>query len=200
VSRSIHVALLRHAETAWNRERRAVGRADPPLAAEGQAQVARWRLPADLVRLGDEGQLGWAASPLRRAVETAQRLGVQDLLREPRLQERDWGEWTGCSLDALEPRMLEQGWTYAPPGGESAAAVLARVRSWLADLAAADGPATWIAVTHRGVIQIVLAAAVGWNLRSPAPFRLLAERVHRIRHRGDGHLQLLSLNEPLTAL
>jgi probable phosphoglycerate mutase len=197
--RSIQVALLRHAQTAWNRERRLVGRADPPLTPEGEAECAGWCLPADLAGLDAAGRLGWAVSPLRRARATAARLGAGAARVEPRLVERDWGEWTGLPIDAVEARLEGGGWAAAAPGGESPAEVLLRVRDWLAEVAATDGPEVWLAVAHRGLIRIVLAAAVGWDLRQPAPFRLLPARLHRIRRRGDGHLQLVTLNEPLGA-
>lgn len=89
------------------------------------------------------------------------------------------------------------GWDTTPPGGESPAEVLARVRAWLDELAAGEGPDTWATVTHMGVIRVVLAAALRWDFGDPAPVRLLPERLHRVRRRGDGLLQLVTLNEPL---
>jgi probable phosphoglycerate mutase len=202
-SRSLYVALIRHAPTTWNLEGRAQGRADPPVSPEGYARLARWRLPADLAHLAAGGRLGWATSPLRRAIETAQVLGAEHPLVEPRLAERDYGEWTGRALDELDTAGeggTDPGWDHRPPGGESPAEVLRRSRAWLDELAAGDGPETWIAVTHRGLIRSLIAAAIGWDLRAPEPLRLLPERLHRIRRRGDGLLQLVTLNEPLAPL
>jgi hypothetical protein len=61
---SASLALLRHAPTAWNLERRLQGRADVPLAPEGRAQIRRRRVPPPWS--------GWRAlaSPLARCVET----------------------------------------------------------------------------------------------------------------------------------
>jgi broad specificity phosphatase PhoE len=198
VSRSVYVALIRHAATAWNAERRAQGRTDLPLSPEGHAQASRWRLPADLRRLHTEGRLGWVTSPLRRAMETAGRLGAAAPAVEPRLAERHYGDWTGQPLDGIDGDGGGAGWSHRPPGGESSAEVLARARAWLDDLAAGRGPDTWLAVTHSGVIRVLVAAAVDWDLQTPSPLRLLPERLHRVRRRGDGHLQLVTLNEPLT--
>jgi broad specificity phosphatase PhoE len=195
--RSIYVALIRHAPTAWNADGRVLGRADPPLSPEGTARATRWRLPADLRALATKDQLGWAVSPLRRAIETAQILGAASPVVEPRLAEQDWGEWTGHLRSAITAETGRAGWETAPPGGEAPAAVLARVRGWLDGLAPRDGPDTWAAVTHSGVIRIVIAAALRWDLATPAPLRLLPERLHRVRRRGDGLLQLVGLNEPL---
>jgi probable phosphoglycerate mutase len=195
--RSIYVALIRHAPTAWNAERRVLGQADPSLSREGAEQAARWRLPADLRALATGGQLGWAVSPLRRAVETARILGAVTPVVEPRLAEQDWGEWTGWARAAVGDAATEGGWQTRPPGGESPASVLARVRAWLDELAPGDGPDTWAAVTHMGVIRAVVAAALRWDLDDPAPVRLLPERLQRVRRRGDGLLQLVGLNESL---
>jgi probable phosphoglycerate mutase len=195
--RSIYVALIRHAPTAWNADRRVLGQADPPLSPEGAERAARWRLPADLRALAAHGQLGWAVSPLRRAVETARILGAVAPVVEPRLAEQDWGEWTGWTRAAVGGAATEGGWQARPPGGESPATVLARARAWLDELAPGDGPDTWAAVTHMGVIRAVVAAALRWDLDDPAPVRLLPERLQRVRRRGDGLLQLVGLNELL---
>ncbi|MBI3458185.1 MAG: histidine phosphatase family protein [Candidatus Rokubacteria bacterium] len=197
MSRSIYVALVRHAATPWTADRRIQGQDDPPLSADGEAQVARWRLPADLARLHAAAGLGWAASPLRRAVETARCLGAPAPLLDPRLMERHYGAWQGLTWGEVDAFPQESGWHARPPGGESLVEVLARVRAWLEERAQAPGPDTWIVVTHGGVIRALLAATVGWDLCPPAPLRLLPERLHRVRRRGDGHLQLLTLNEPL---
>jgi broad specificity phosphatase PhoE len=199
MNRSIYVNLIRHGPTLWTAEGRLQGQSDVPLSPAGEAVVARWRLPLDLLRLQTAGELSWAASPLRRAVETALRLGANALVLEPRLMEAHTGEWTGLRME--EVKALEgTGWDWRPPGGESPRDVFSRAQAWLDEVAARDGPETWIAVTHQGVIRVLLAAAVGWNLQASAPFRLLPERVHRLRRRGDGHLQLLTLNEPLISL
>jgi probable phosphoglycerate mutase len=136
-------------------------------------------------------------SPLRRAVETARRLGAVDPVVEPRLAEMDYGAWQGLTFEEVDALTADGGWNVRAPAGEAVRDVLARARGWLDALAAAEGPDTWVAVTHGGVIRVLLAAAVGWDLEPPGPLRLLPERLHRIRRRGDGHLQLLSLNEPL---
>jgi probable phosphoglycerate mutase len=198
VNRSIYVALVRHAATAWTAERRVQGHTDLPLSAAGRGQVAAWRLPADLAARHTAGTLGWAVSPLRRARETAEQLAVPAPIVEARLAEMRYGTWEGLTHDEVDTLTRDTGWDHRPPGGESPAQVLARVRAWLDELAAGPGPDTWVAITHGGVIRSLLAATVGWNLEPPAPWRLLPDRLHRVRRRANGHLQLVTLNEPLT--
>ena len=105
-ARSVRVALVRHAPTEWNATGRAQGRADPPLDGPGRARAASWRLPHDLARRAREGRLSWAASPLRRARETAALLGAVEPDVVPALVERDYGAWTGWPLADLGPNLL----------------------------------------------------------------------------------------------
>jgi probable phosphoglycerate mutase len=197
MTRSIEVALVRHAATAWTAERRVHADDAAPLSPEGAAQASAWRLPADLARLGADGRLGWATSPFRRAIETAHRLGAAAPTVEPRLRELDYGEWRGRGLAEVDALGVNLGWEGRPPGGESPAEVWGRARGWLDELAAGPGPDSWVAVTHGGVIRALVGGALGWDLRPPAPWRLLPDRLHRLRRRRDGHLQVVTLNEPL---
>ena len=116
MSRSITVVLLRHAATAWSAKRR-VHADDAPLSPEGEAQTARWRLPADLLRLQAAGQLGWATSPLRRAVETGRRLGATAPLVDPRLAELDYGDWKGLRFEEVDALTRDTGWEEPPETG-----------------------------------------------------------------------------------
>jgi len=160
------LALLRHAETAWSAEGRIQGASDVPI------------LPGQEIRLAEELKgLHTVTSPLRRCVETAALLGAGEAAREPRIAEMRWGAWEGRRLEELRAELGEalreneaRGWDFRPQGGESPREVLARVRPWLAEVAARGTPT--LAVTHRGVIRAVLACAVGWDLRGKPPARL----------------------------
>jgi broad specificity phosphatase PhoE len=111
------LALIRHMPTEWNAAGVLQGRSDLPLALD---PAPDWRLPREL-----EG-FAWLTSPLRRAVETARRLGICEAAVEPRLTEMAWGEWQGASLAALRARLgaamalaEAAGLDFRPPGGES---------------------------------------------------------------------------------
>ncbi|HEX4885301.1 MAG TPA: histidine phosphatase family protein [Casimicrobiaceae bacterium] len=191
------VAFVRHGRTAWNAAQRLQGRADVPLSPEGRAQVLRWRLPADLA------SARMVASPLARAVDTARLLGAGEPAIEPALVEMDWGGWEGetfASLRAHHARAFAaaeaRGLDFRPPGGESIREVQARLLGWLAG-AAGTGAAV-VAVTHKGVLNALVAHLTGWNAIGRSPVKLRPDVVHLVEVGPRGELQARSWNVPLT--
>ena len=187
------LALIRHMPTAWNAAGVLQGRGDPPLALD---PMPEWHLPAEL-----DG-FAWLTSPLRRAVETAGRLGICDAAVEPRLTEMAWGEWQGARLVELRARLGVEmvmaeaaGLDLRPPGGESPREVQARVRPVLAEIARSGRPAG--AITHKGVIRAVLALATGWDMRDKPPHRLSWAAAHLFRLDAAGQPRIERLNLPL---
>jgi probable phosphoglycerate mutase len=195
------VTLLRHGSTAWNEQRRMQGRRDIPLSEQGRAEVRTWRLPADLA-VSATGALQWHSSPLRRAVETAQILSGMPPRGEPALIEMDWGEWEGYGLDELRRRFGDAfakneaaGLDFRPPGGESPRDVRDRIVRWLGEVAAGGEPV--VAVTHKGVLRAVLAAATGWDMMGKPPVRLRNDALHRFDVDTRGRIAVLECNVPL---
>lgn len=171
----IRLALIRHGHTAWNRAHRIQGRTDIPLDAQAEDTLRALRLPApwDAARM--------VASPLSRAMQTGTLLGGAPV-SEPALMEMDWGDWEGQRGADLRAdpasgfRDIEHwGWDYAPPGGESPAALRARLLPWAAGL----GEDT-VAVCHIGVMRVLMAHATGWNFDGPAPFAIKRARLYVI--------------------
>ena len=182
------LALLRHADTAWSIAGRIQGTTDVPI------------LPGQEIRLSEKlDGMRIVTSPLARCVQTAERLGAPHAEREPRLAEMRWGAWEGRRLDELRAELGEamrenesRGWDFRPEGGESPREVLARVRPWLAEVAARGRPT--LAVTHRGVIRVVLAAALGWDLRGKPPRKLDWSATHLFELARDGAPSVGQLN------
>jgi probable phosphoglycerate mutase len=186
-------ALIRHMPTEWNTAGVLQGRGDLPLALD---LAPDWRLPAEL-----DG-FAWLTSPLRRAVETARRLGICEAAVEPRLTEMAWGEWQGTSLAALRARLgaamvvaEAAGLDLRPPGGESPREVQARVMPLLAEIARSGRPTA--AITHKGVIRAVLALATGWDMRDKPPHRLSWAAAQLFRLDPAGRPMVERLNLPL---
>lgn len=102
------------------------------------------------------------ASPSVRTLATAAALGLQPIA-EPDFGEQDFGDWTGRRHDDLA---RELGSAYhdfwrtpaesRPPGGESFADQVARVRAGFAQLPAGDV----VLVVHSGTIRAALAIAL----------------------------------------
>ena len=130
------------------------------------------------------------SSPLLRAVETARIVGGSEPVVVPELVEMDWGRCEGrCGIDMLQDsasgyRHIEEwGWDFRPPGGETPRSVWQRVEPWLLSV---EGLA--VAVSHVGVMRVVLARATGWNFSGEPPFRVKRDRLYRIDVHGHGTL------------
>jgi broad specificity phosphatase PhoE len=190
------LALIRHGPTAWNAEKRTQGRTDIPLSTEGRAAVETWRAPAALT------DLPIFASPLGRAQETA-RLLFGTAKTEPRLIEMSWGDWEGRTINELRATLGEamteneaRGFDFRPDGGESPRDVLVRVQSWIDEIAKrADGV---VAVTHLGVIRVVMAAAHDWDMLGKPPVKILPATAH-LFDIATGSVRVRQINSPLQA-
>jgi probable phosphoglycerate mutase len=166
------IVAVRHAPTAWNRDRRLQGRTDVALDEEGIALAARWRIDPD-----------WAgyrilASPLQRARMTASILFPDaEVGIDRRLIEMDFGAWEGRSLAELRAdpggdaaAREAMGLDFKAPDGESPREVQARILPLLARLAELDRPT--VLVTHKAVIRALYALASGWTMIGRPPVKL----------------------------
>ena len=152
--------FVRHGETDWNAERRLQGRRDIPLNALGRKQGARsGELVANLLAISTRETM-----EIMRA-----ELGVppQDYTIDARLAELSFGKWEGLTykeVRALDRSVLatreRDKWNFQPPGGESYAQLLVRVREWH-DGMTEDA----IIAAHGGVARALL---VLYAVKSPA--------------------------------
>jgi probable phosphoglycerate mutase len=168
------IALLRHGHTAWNRAGRIQGRTDIPLDDAAVAHLCDLSLPADW-----KDATLWS-SPLARAVQTCELVTGRVPRRDAALMEMNWGDWEGqIAADlhadpAIDIRHIEDwGWDYTPPGGESPAALRARLVPWAEAL---ENDA--VAICHIGVMRVLMAHATGWNFDGPAPFQIKRNRLY----------------------
>ena len=149
------IYLVRHGQTAFNRERRLQGHLDSDLTELGRSQArAMAGLLADLVALDPPGQWRLVSSPLGRARATAEIIGARlDLPVEtdPRLMEISCGAWDGRLRGEIEAQAPEafasSGWAFRAPMGERYETVSARLADWLASLAP-EPERRVIAVSH----------------------------------------------------
>jgi probable phosphoglycerate mutase len=147
------VYLARHGQTPLNQSDDLRGLADPPLNETGQQQARRLG-----AALGDRDPVAVVASPLRRAVQTAQpiadRAGLP-VITDRCLLDRDYGPQTGIS----KKKVIDQwGSLDAAPGVEPGSAVRDRAVRELTELARRHRGRTIVVVSHDAVNQQVLAA------------------------------------------
>lgn len=145
--------LIRHAPAAGNIGGTFMGQLDAEPDPDGLRRAA---LLAGTV---DAGVV--LSSPLRRAALTASALFPgREVTLDPRLMERDLGAWQGrvkTDVAAERPDAFTPAGTLdlrvTPPGGESFAALQARVGAVLAEVAGrADGESVAL-VAHNGVLR-----------------------------------------------
>jgi probable phosphoglycerate mutase len=166
------LVLTRHGLTDRSDPEQHLGQGiDIGLSVAGRAQAA-----ALGARIGGERFDRIVASPLRRAVETAE-LVARDrpVDRDSRLAEMDYGAWEGLTYEAVDAldASYRRRWEADPatvpcPGGESGADVATRARSFLSDeLTVVGGPADRVvlAVAHSTLDRILLCVALGVPIR-----------------------------------
>lgn len=130
------------------------------------------------------------SSPLARATETAQILFQKVPELVPELVEMDWGVWEGqrgvdllADVNSGYRHIEEWGWDFQPPGGETPAIVRKRLEPWLDKLSGLV-----VAVTHIGIMRVLLASATGWEFRGAPPFKVKRDRLYVIDLYQDGSL------------
>ena len=148
------ILLIRHGETADNAAR-IVQLPASPLSPRGLVQAERLAR-----RLAGMGIARIVSSDLARAVATAeslQRVTGVPLSLEPLLQERNFGDLRGTPYADVGFDMFAP--DYAPPNGETWAALHARVdRAWARVQALAAATDGHLAVVTHGLVCRSLAA------------------------------------------
>ncbi|HEY0777816.1 MAG TPA: histidine phosphatase family protein [Gemmatirosa sp.] len=163
------VALVRHGETEWNARGVYQGSRDVALSAHGRAQAAALAL-----RLAPVAFDAVYTSPLARARETAEVVlagrgpGGLALVAHPvpAFGEFGYGAWEGVAPDErrarwpdLDARWSDDPWTVTPPGGESLAALAARVLPAWNRLLGEHAGGTIAVFAHGHVNRVILLHA-----------------------------------------
>ena len=169
------LALLRHGMTDWNLEKRIQGQIDKPLGAAGIKQFEGKSIPRSIAHYQ------WYCSPLMRARQTAELLGLRDYQVEAALMEMNWGDWEGEILKPLRKQLgqsmrdnEQRGVDFCPPNGESPRQMQQRLQTWLGGLSGQDSAA----VVHKGIIRCVYAMACDWDMCGEAPVKFNWGAIH----------------------
>mgnify|MGYP002750153091 CR=1 FL=1 len=189
-------ALIRHAETEWNREKRIQGQQDASLTSLGRQQAQRWgltlaRYDLDHMMTSDLGRANVTATLINR------HLGLP-CSQEPRLREQDWGSWSGLKLNDLlrmdKLRAQEKaGWHFRPLDGESRLEVFERSQQALVDAANCFAGKRILVVTHGGVIRCLLYRLYNRDFLPQEPPLIKPYRLHWLSWDGRG-LEVDQLN------
>ncbi len=162
--------LVRHGATELTAEDRFSGSVGVDLSDEGRRQAARLG-----ERLRAEAPAAIYSSPLSRALDTARLVAGECALPvETRdgLREISHGHWEGMTRHDVEARYGDEyaAWeqdpfTFAPAGGESGVAVLARALPVVRDIVTRHAGERVVVVSHKATIRLVLSSLLGFDAR-----------------------------------
>lgn len=160
------IYLVRHGQTAWNREEVFRGRADIPLNETGRKEAL---LTGQYLR-GVSIEAIYS-SPLSRALETADAIARHQGKEVQTLEgliDIDFGGWQGLSHEAVreEYEELYRQWKDTPhlvrfPGGESLEEVRERALEAIHGVLRDHAGETLAMVSHRVVNKIVICGLLG---------------------------------------
>jgi broad specificity phosphatase PhoE len=162
--------LVRHGATAATEEDRFSGSLSAELSEQGRWQAARLG-----ERLSQQNITAVYSSPLSRALDTARivaghcRLGP---ITRDGLREIGHGHWEGMKREDVEREFGAEyaAWeadpfTFAPFGGESGVAVLARALPVIREIVTAHAGGRLLVVSHKATIRLVLSSLLAFDPR-----------------------------------
>ena len=162
--------LVRHGATQLTAEDRFSGAAGVDLSDEG-----RWQAGCLGERLRREKIAAAYCSPLSRTVETAQLIAAKcsvPITTIDGLREISHGRWEGLTRHEVEERFggeyaawEEDPFTFAPEGGESGVAVLARALPAIRNIVTSHAGERVLVVSHKATIRILLSSLLGFDAR-----------------------------------
>src|SRR5215212_11294691 len=168
--RPTRVYLVRHGATQLTSEDRFSGAVGVDLSEDGRWQAARLG-----ARMQREEVTAIYYSPLSRTMETAQIVaGSCGVTPAPidALREISHGRWEGLTRREVEERYRDEylAWeedpfTFAPEGGESGVAVLARALPAMRAIVTRHPGQRVLVVSHKATIRLILSSLIGFDAR-----------------------------------
>jgi len=162
--------LVRHGATTATEEGRFSGASGAELSDQGRWQAGRLG-----ERLSHHEIAAIYSSPYSRALDTARIIAghchVEPVIRDG-LREIGHGRWEGLTRDEVELRFGGEyaAWeadpfTFAPAGGESGVAVLARALPEIREVVTAHPGSQVLVVSHKATLRLVLSSLLGFDAR-----------------------------------
>ncbi|MFI9803430.1 histidine phosphatase family protein [Streptomyces sp. NPDC052301] len=176
--------LVRHGETEWSRSGQHTSYTDLPLTGHGEEQ-AKSLAPL----LTGRTYAHALASPLDRAIRTAELAGLAGVVPDPDLHEWDYGGYEGVTT--VEIHRTRPGWDLwtdgVPPGpqghpGESPEQIGARADRVLARIGAAldEDAGDVVLVAHAHFLRVLTARRLGLPPAEGRLFQLATGTVSRL--------------------
>ena len=180
--------LIRHGETLWNTQLRMQGSLDSDLTPKGESQIkalGKWmkEVPFDYLYCSDT----------RRAHKTAEAIRKftgHNLNFDKRLREKNLGVFEGLtSEEAREryPEIFQQfktaGSSYVIDQGESTQQLLERALDAIEEIRDRHPQKVAVAVTHGGVVRVLMKHVLGIPLDSPTQFLISNTGIFRLVRR-----------------
>lgn len=159
--------LIRHGQTAWNREQVFRGGVDIKLDETGLEQARRL---AERLKLSGVARI--YSGPLSRARQTAQAIAdvcARELVIDPGLDDMRFGQWEGLAHTEVAVKFSEEyrlwksePWRARIPGGSTLEEVGQRSWAALRSIVTSAGELeTAAVVTHRVVLKLLVLRMLG---------------------------------------
>ena len=162
--------LVRHGATTATEEDRFSGSSGAELSETG-----RWQATRLGERLSEQGITAAYSSPLARALDTARIIAQHcrvDPVTRAGLREMGHGHWEGLKRQDVEAQFAAEyaAWeadpfTFAPAGGESGVAVLARSLTVIREIVTAHPGGRVLVVSHKATLRLVLSSLLAFDPR-----------------------------------
>jgi broad specificity phosphatase PhoE len=160
------IYVVRHGQTAWNKEEIFRGRTDVPLNEMGLKEAS---LAAEFFR-GREVQAIYS-SPLSRAWQTAGKIAEvvrREVVSLDGINDMSFGAWEGQPLRNVQKNDSERynQWGEAPhlvkiPGGETLDDVRLRAMAALEEVIRSHAGASIVLVSHRVINKVLICGILG---------------------------------------
>jgi probable phosphoglycerate mutase len=162
--------LVRHGATSATQEDRFSGSSGAELSEQGRWQAARLG-----ERLSHQNITAAYSSPLSRALDTAriiaEQCGLEPATRDG-LREIGHGHWEGMTRRDVEEQFAAEyaAWeadpfTFAPEGGESGLAVLARALPVIREIVTRHPGGRVLVVSHKATLRLMLSSLLAFDSR-----------------------------------
>jgi len=194
----LELLLVRHGETAGNREKLFFGSTDYPLNENGRNQA---KMAAEKIKPFPPTVI--YTSPLLRAVQTArcigEYLGLSVIVKDG-LREMDFGLWEGLAYQQIQEKFpikwqdwSRDWWGVKVPGGESTCEMCMRVGKAVEEIIQKHANEQVVIVSHHGCIRWIISHLLGFGKDGYWRFRIEPGGIARLQIT-EGFAVLCALN------